>query len=77
MLFFFDTSTNNRIYQFSDLHPTEHPNEGLLLNDSGEIKFNFSLMVDSDDFDNNDNPFGRFILHMYTNMDNLSDTETN
>lgn len=71
MLFVFDTSTNNRIYQFSDMNPTEHPNQGMLLNDSGEIKFDFKLMVNDEGFDNDDNPFGKFIFHMYTNMDNL------
>ena len=25
-------------------------------------------------FDNDDNPYGRFVLHMYTNMENISDT---
>lgn len=34
-------------------------------------------MVNNEDFDNDDNPYGQFILHMYTNMDNLSDTSTN
>ena len=29
------------------------------------------------DFDNDDNPYGKFVLHQYTNMKNLSDTATN
>ena len=27
--------------------------------------------------DNDDNPYGKFRMHMYTNMDNLQDTSTN
>ena len=34
-------------------------------------------MVNNEDFDNDDNPYGNFIFHMYSNMDNLSDTSTN
>ena len=47
----------------------------MLLNSSGQIKFDFKLMVNDENYDNDDNPFGRFIFHMYTNMDNLTDTE--
>lgn len=46
----------------------------MLLNNSGDIMFDFKLMVNDEDFDNEDNPYGKFTFHMYTNMDNLSDT---
>ena len=25
-------------------------------------------------YDNDDNPYGKFIMHMYTNMENINDT---
>ena len=34
-------------------------------------------MVNNEDFDNDDNPYGQFMYHMYSNMDNLTDTSTN
>lgn len=46
-----------------------------MLNDSGKLSFDFKLMVDNADFDNADNPYGSFIFHRYTNMDNIADTE--
>jgi len=46
-----------------------------MLNDSGTIQFDFKLMVTNELFDNDDNPYGSFILHRYINMDNLTDTE--
>ena len=48
-----------------------------MLNDSGNLKFDFKLMVNDEKFDNDDNPYGKFIFHLYTNMDNLTDTEQN
>lgn len=49
----------------------------MMLNQSGSVKFDFKLMVNNEDFDNDDNPYGRFIYHLYTNMDNITDTEQN
>ena len=77
MIFVFDKSSQNKIYQFSDLNPITSPNEGMMLNVSGQLKFDFKLMVNDQDFDNDDNPYGKFIFHMYTNMDNLTDIEQN
>jgi len=32
--------------------------------------------MNNPEFDNDDNPYGKFKLHIYTNMDNLTDTST-
>lgn len=45
------------------------------MNDNGKLVFDFKLTVDDQEFDNDDNPYGQFILHKYTNMDALNDTE--
>ena len=37
-------------------------------------KFDFQLMLNNEEFDNDDNPYGQFMLHMYTNMNDISDT---
>ena len=37
---------------------------------------NFLTMVTDENFDNDDNPYGEFKLHMYTNMESLNDTST-
>ena len=31
-------------------------------------------MLNNEEFDNDDNPYGKFMLHMYTNMNDISDT---
>ena len=48
-----------------------------MLNDGVLNKFDLKLMVNDENFDNEDNPYGHFIYHMYTNMDNLTDIEQN
>ena len=47
------------------------------MNISGDVKLNFMLMVNNKDYDNDDNPYGKFVLHQYTNMQNLNDTPQN
>ena len=54
-----------------------NPGEGIRLNDSGQVNLDFRLIVIDEHFDNDDNPYGSLIYHMYTNMDNLNDTDDN
>ena len=76
MLLLYDMSSQDIIYSASEISPYTAPNEGINLNISGDIKLNFIAMVNNENFDNDDNPFGNFVLHMYTNMENLDDTNT-
>ena len=39
------------------------PNDGISMKDNSFNKFDFILMVNNEDFDNDDNPYGQFILH--------------
>ena len=39
-----------------------------------DIKLDFVLMVNDETFDNDDNPYGKIRYHMFTNMENLTDT---
>ena len=34
---------------------------------------NFAVMLNNKDFDNEDNPYGQFMFHMYTNMRDFQD----
>lgn len=34
----------------------------------------FELFVDDAEFDNEDNPYGSWVYHMFTNMDGSNDT---
>lgn len=52
----------------------EKPQPAALLKKGNETQFSFIAYVDDPSFDNDDNPYGKFILHMYTNMNNISDT---
>ena len=76
MLFIFDMSSQTIIYTAIEINPNDSPNEGLHLNQSGDVKLDMVILVNNEDFDNDDNPYGKFFLHMYTNMQNLSDTST-
>ena len=77
MIFLNDLSSHDKIYQSSQIFNNSMPNQGIQLNISGETKLDFVLMVNDEDFDNDDNPYGKFIYHMYSNMDNITDTATN
>ena len=37
-------------------------------------KLDFRVQLFSPTFDNDDNPYGKFVFHMYTNMKDLNDT---
>ena len=74
MLFFFDRSSQTIIYTAMEINPIDSPNEGIKLDMDGEYKLDMIVLVNDEDFDNEDNPYGEFVLHMYTNMKNLLDT---
>lgn len=40
-------------------------------------KINYNLYVTDTTFDNEDNPYGKFVLHQYTNMEDKFDTKGN
>ena len=44
------------------------------LNESSETKLDFVLMLNNEDFDNDDNPYGNFVMHVYKNMNGLNDS---
>ena len=76
MIFFFEKESQTIIYTGIEINPYEAPNEGILLNQTNNIKLNMIILVNNEDFDNDDNPYGKFVLHTYTNMKNINDTGT-
>ena len=48
----------------------------MLLNESGHAVLDFTISIQDENFDNDDNPYGKFVYHMYTNMDNITDNST-
>ena len=50
-------------------------NDGMNLNQSNnDLKLDFKLMLNNENFDNDDNPYGKFVFHMYTNMKDFNDS---
>ena len=45
------------------------------MDEKGEKKFNFLFYMNDPSYDNDDNIYGKFIYHMYTNMDGPDDIE--
>ena len=41
----------------------------------GNKRFDFKAYINNENFDNDDNPYGRFVMHQYTSMANINDTE--
>jgi len=39
-----------------------------------ESRFSFTVYVNNETYDNDDNPYGKFVAHQYTNMENMNDT---
>ena len=74
MIFFYDLSSQDRISSSTEIYANSNPPPGVNLNESGKLKLDFTLMLNNDDFDNDDNPFGKFIFHMYTNMKDVKDS---
>lgn len=77
VLFLFDNSSKDIVFTSSDINPFTAPNEGIFLNESinGNV-LKFSAYVNDPEFNNDDNPYGKLRLHIYTNMNNLTDTST-
>lgn len=49
-----------------------------MINDSSIFSnLDFELFVNDPKFDNDDNPYGKWVFHFYTNMENLNDTDKN
>lgn len=49
-----------------------------MVNDSSVFSnLNFELFINDPNFDNDDNPYGNWKFHFYTNMENLNDTAKN
>lgn len=44
-----------------------------MLYENGEQRFKMMFYMNDQTFDNDDNPYGKFIFHMYTNMDGPDD----
>lgn len=63
MMFIFDMSSQDIVFQSSNINPVSNPNEGIYLNQSGNALLDFLLMVNNENFDNDDNPYGKFVLH--------------
>lgn len=57
------------------ISPIEQPSDAILLNESAKsTNLYFELFVNDPEFDNDDNPYGQWIYHKFTNMDNISHT---
>ena len=74
---FFNYESEDIIRMSTTIFPISNPSDGMMLNNPEQRKsnFNFELHVNDAEFDNDDNPYGRWVYHMYTNMDSLNDTD--
>ena len=45
------------------------------MDQNNEPEFIFKFSIENDEFDNFDNPYGKFILHRYSNMKDINDTQ--
>lgn len=52
------------------------PQPAITMGDGEKNNFDFLVYVNTEGFDNDDNAYGRFVLHMYTNMEDQNDTYT-
>lgn len=52
----------------------DKPIPAITLGDGVKNHFEYVTYVNTEGFDNDDNPYGRFVLHMYTNMEDQNDT---
>lgn len=73
MVMLFDFSNQDVVFTSTDLYSQENPHSGLQMNETGDSLLNFKLYMEDYDYDNDDNPYGKMIMHMYSNMDNLTD----
>ena len=72
----FEYSNNDVIFTSSQIYPYSNPNQGIQLNNEDGLLLDFKVYINSPDYDNDDNPYGKFRLHIFTNMDNYTDTST-
>lgn len=61
-------STSSRIFDLMKPHDSE-----LMVDENGEKRFDMIFYINNKDFDNDDNPYGKFIFHQYTNMEGPDD----
>ena len=71
MMFQFDKSSRDQFFQSSEIYENNKPPDAVRI----KGKLDFVIMVNNPDYDNDDNPYGKFVLHMYTNMRDENDTE--
>lgn len=75
MIVFYNYDAQDMIFSFQEIIPFSDPADGIYLNRSRDTKFSFKLFVNDAGFDNEDNPYGKWIYHMYTNMKDINDTD--
>ena len=66
----FEYVNNDSITSSSEIFPLNAPGDGIYLNKTGDALLDFKVSVNNFVFDNDDNPYGKFRLHIYTNMEN-------
>lgn len=63
-------STQVQRFDYGDLHQSD-----LLVDENGEKTFDLIFYMNDATYDNDDNRYGRFVYHMYTNMEGPDDIE--
>lgn len=61
-------STQIQRFDFSQPHDSD-----LLIDENGNKKFDILFYMNDLDYDNDDNKYGKFVYHMYTNMEGPDD----
>jgi hypothetical protein len=76
MVIFFEYATGDVVISSSVIQPFTAPSSAIFLNKSTDEfpNVNFKLFVSDNDYDNDDNPYGTWVYHMYTNMKDENDT---
>ena len=68
-----DKFDKDQISSLIQRFPLSNPQNATSLVVDGQSQFEFKLAVEDIDFDNDDNPYGQFILHRYSNMKDIED----
>ena len=66
---------NDTISTYVDQNGYVKPQPGELCNNGTHNMLSFEIYANDVTFDNDDNPYGKFRLHQYSNMENVNDTE--
>ena len=74
-IIFFNYESKDIIIKSSVIYPFTDPADAIYLNRTGDPHLNFKLYVNDVSYDNDDNPYGQLLYHMYTNMENINDTD--